>query len=349
MLPPDVSAPEALDAVLSMLQKNSGAYFGTPGVHLHPLRRFEREASVVLQVRVEGARATGEIFVKVFKPRGSGPEDREMTRKRVLNDYATTVRVHSQMAALDGFSAVRPIACFPDELALVTERVTGETLGAVLERDASWWPAATGLAKLERTFTCAGAWIRAFQEGTPAGAMFSLAGMRDYLDVRLRRLTSMPRARFPHEWRSGILRYFDARSVEVSSDDLREAPVHADIAPGNVLVDGADIIVIDFAMATTGGKYHDVARLYSQLEFLNCKPKFRSSVVARLQSALLRGFEPGLSPRHPLFELFLVQHVVCHLANLSGHPGSGLSRPYNWYQRHAHRRWLAATCALPGA
>jgi hypothetical protein len=339
-----LAVPDALDTVLTKLQEGSSAYFGASAVHLHPLRRFDRESSVVLQVRVDGAPGAGEIFVKVFKPRGPAGEQRDTMRTRVLHDFATSVRVHRQMAGLDGFSAVRPIACFPDELALVTERAAGETLGAVLEREASWWPAGARVAKLERTLSRAGAWIRAFQAGRPETSAFSLAGMRHYVDVRLRRLTGMPRARFPETWHAGVLRYFDARSAE-----LRDAASHADIAPGNVLVDGNDIIVIDFAMATTGGKYHDVSRLYSQLEFLNCKPKFRASVVAKLQSALLEGFEPGLSPRHPLFELFLVQHVVCHLANLSGHPGSGLSRPYNWYQRQEHRRWLVATCALPRA
>jgi len=285
----------------------------------------------------------------VFKPRDPSPEQREIIRKRVVHDYTTTVRVHNQMGGLDRFSAVRPIACFPDELALVTERASGRTLGAVLEHDASWWPSSRRLLSLERTLASTGAWIRAFQAGTPDNGAFSLGGMRDYLDVRLRRLTNMSLARFPEAWRNGVLRYFDARSAEVNSGELHEAPIHADIAPGNVLVNGDEIIVIDFAMATTGGKYHDVARLYSQLEFLTCKPKFRSSIVARLQSALLEGFEPRLSPRHPLFELFLVQHTVCHLANLAGHPGSGSSRAYNWDQRREHRRWLATICGLPRA
>jgi hypothetical protein len=334
--------------VLMRLQQGSDEYFGAPAVSLHPVRRFVSEASVVLQVRVDGAPGANEIFVKVFKPRGLAPEQAEITRKRVLHDYTTTVRVHSQMAGLEGFSAVRPIACFPDVLGLVTERASGETLGELLRREATWWPAATQLAKLERTLGRTGAWIRAFQAETSQPASFSLTNMRDYIDVRLRRLTNMRRAGFPESWRAAVLRYFDARSAEIGNGDLREAPIHADIAPGNVLVNGNDIIVIDFAMATTGGKYHDVARLYSQLEFLNCKPKFRSSVVAKLQSALLEGFEPGLSPRRPLFELFVVQHVVCHLANLAGHPESGLSRAYNWYQRQEHRRWLSSTCALPG-
>jgi tRNA A-37 threonylcarbamoyl transferase component Bud32 len=340
---------EALDRVLGRLRDGSASYFGVPDVQLRPSGRLlESEASIVLPVRIEGPGAGQEIFVKVFKPIGSVPDQIELTRKRVLNEFVTTQHVHRQMAALEGFSAVRPIACFPDELALVTERVSGETLGALLEREAGWWPPDSTSARLEQTLSRAGAWIRTFQATNTCHA-FSLVEMREYLDVRLRRLLVMPRAQFPESWRVGVLRHFDARSRQINGADLSQVAIHADIAPGNMLVNGNEIIVIDFARATTGGKYHDVSRLYTQLEFMKCKPKFRASVIARLQAALLDGFERGLTPQHPLLELFLLQHTVLHLANLTGHPGSGPSRVYNWYQSREHRRWLSETCALPAA
>jgi hypothetical protein len=343
----DCRASDALDRVLDRLRNESSKYFDRPAVRLHPLRRFNSEASIVQQVRVDGAANTAEIFVKWYKPRSAATEHRTLARQCILNDFETTLRVHRQLAGAGGFSAVRPIACFPDELALVTEGVRGETLGTMLRREAAWWPGDARLHLLERIMRRTGAWIQAFQTAAVGDRMFTLSGMRDYLDVRLRRLTALRRAGFPEAWRTGVLRYFDVRADHVCEGDLREVPIHADIAPGNVLVDGTDITVIDFAMATTGGRFHDVSRLYSQLEFLKYKPAFRAPVVARLQAALLEGFEPGLSPRRPLFELFLVQHTVCHLSNLSRHPGSGLSRAYNWYQRREHRRWLAAACGLP--
>jgi hypothetical protein len=296
-------------------------------------------------VRVEGGSdVSPDIFVKAFKPRTAAFEHTELARTRVANDFAAARRVHDQMARFEGFAAVRPIACFPEDLVVVTERAAGETLGTVLARDAAWWPTRDRQANLNRIMARTGGWIRAFQSCAHGSPTFSLEAMREYVDVRLRRLTAMPRARFSHHWRTRILRYFDSRSSEVNSGDLREVPIHADVAPGNVLVSGDRITVIDFAMAASGGVYHDVARLFSQLEFFKNKPKFRPSVIDELQSALLNGFEPGLSPQRPLFDLFVLQHRLCHLANLSGHPGSGPSRAYNWYQRMQHRRWLAHTC-----
>ena len=336
------------DSILRRLRDCSSAYFGVPFVGLQLLRRIESEASVVLQVRVDGAPGTGDIFVKLFKADADAPGQRERIRQRLINDFETSRRVYQQMSGRDGFAAVRAIACFPDELALVTERAPGRTLGELLRREAVWWPRARPLAQAQRAMLRVGAWLRAFQ-GSGADGRFSLTGMRTYIDARLCRLTGLPRAKFPHAWRAGVLEYFDRRAADVTGDDLSEVAVHADIAPGNVLLDGDRVTVIDFAMATTGGRFHDVARLYTQLEFLTYKPQFRRPVVTTLQSALLEGFQPGVSPSHPLFELFLVQHTICHLANLSSHPGSGPSRVYNWYQCRQHRRTLQAICRLPHA
>jgi hypothetical protein len=336
---------QALNRVLRHLQDDSQAYFGVPTVRLQKVRHYDSEASLVVHVRVEGGSdVSPDIFVKAFKPRTAAFEHTELARTRVANDFAAARRVHDQMARFEGFAAVRPIACFPEDLVVVTERAAGETLGTVLKRDAAWWPTRDRQANLNRIMARTGGWIRAFQSCAHGSPTFSLEAMREYVDVRLRRLTAMPRARFSHHWRTRILRYFDSRSSEVNSGDLREVPIHADVAPGNVLVSGDRITVIDFAMAASGGVYHDVARLFSQLEFFKNKPKFRPSVIDELQSALLNGFEPGLSPQRPLFDLFVLQHRLCHLANLSGHPGSGPSRAYNWYQRMQHRRWLAHTC-----
>jgi hypothetical protein len=343
MMAKEVVSGDPAAVVARRLEDDCSVYFGVPAVRLVPLRRFESEASRVVQMRVEGA-PIAEIFLKVLKPQTAAPEHRELARRRVVHEFETTARVHAQMQGLSGCATVRPIACFPDDLVLITERAQGETLGSLLEREATWYPSGDNLSRVEEHLARTGRWIRTFQEQMPSGGAFSLPGMREYIDVRLRRLTGMRLAAFSEGWRSGLLRYFDARSREVEGGDLAESAIHADIAPGNVLVNREEIIVIDFAMATMGGKYHDVSRLYTQLEFFKCKPKFRPAVIDRLQAALISGFEPGLTANHPLFELFLVQHTLCHLANLAGHPGSGLSRAYNSHQRRAHRRWLMNTC-----
>lgn len=338
-----MGASEWYGPAFRQLEDRSAEFFDAPRVHLVPLQASERENSRLLRARVEGPANRVEIFVKMLRPRGETDEHRRMMRDRVVSDFETTLKVHRQMAPLAGLAAVRPIACFPDELVLVTERARGDTLGRLLEQRAAWWPDEPAVADLERTLARTGTWLRVFQSGATEPRAFSLAAMREYADVRLRRLVTMRRAGFPEAARQQILEHFDLRAGQVAPGDLDQVPVHGDIAPSNILVEPEGVTVLDFAMATAGGKYHDVARLFTQLEFLTCKPKFRQRVIARLQAALLDAFEPGLHQAHPLFELFVLQHRLCHMANLSGHPAAGLSRAYNWYQRRGHRAWLQAT------
>jgi Ser/Thr protein kinase RdoA (MazF antagonist) len=164
--------------------------------------------------------------------------------------------------------------------------------------------------------------------------------MREYIDVRLRRLLVTRRPVLSDRDRTRLLAYFDRTAALVGAADLTEVLTHGDLAPSNVLIDGPCVTVIDFAMTTPGGVFMDVARLYTQLEFLLAKPKFRPTAVRSLQRALLDGFDPNLRPDRPLFRLFLLQHLLCHMSNLARNPSPVLSHLYNHHQLRLRQQWL---------
>jgi hypothetical protein len=336
--------PEPIVAALGRLSAEGEKYFGHPDVAIEPLAWTNREAAQVLraQTRIDG-RCGRNIFVKAFKPRGPSADDRRFMRARVVKDFAVSSRVHESLRSSADLGAVRPIACFADDLVLVTEEAAGTPFYDVLERLAVWHPNDRTLDTLVSVAGRIGAWLARFQRIEPLGRRVSMDEMREYLDFRLRRLTA--KGAFSEEQRNSVLSYFDARSRDVVSDDLVEVSVHGDLCPSNVLVDGPRVVMIDFAMACTGGRYFDVARLFTQFEFLTFKPKFRPHVVARLQAALLNGFDPSLRADHPLFQLFELQHVICHIANLSLNPAPPVARLYNLYQLHRHHRWLRERAA----
>jgi hypothetical protein len=338
--------PPVLANALGRLTAESERYFGCPDIVIEPLALADRESAQVMRAGLRIADRTGRhIFVKVFKPRGPSADDWHFMRARVTKDFAVTSQIHEAFRECPDLSAVRPVACFPDELVLVTEEARGEALDALLERRATWRPDSGTLAELTEVAGRIGAWLKTFQGVDRQNRRISLEGMRDYLDFRLRRLVASPKGAFSERQRVAVLSYFDAISRDVAASDLVEVLVHGDIAPSNILVDGRRIVVLDFAMACRGGVYFDVARLFTQFEFLKSKPKFRPYVVARLQAALLEGFDPALQPHHPLFQLFELQHVVCHIANLSLNPAPPVARLYNLYQLRRHHRWLKQRAA----
>jgi hypothetical protein len=158
----------------------------------------------------------------------------------------------------------------------------------------------------------------------------------------LEKLTKLPRARFGQTDRHEVLTHFDLRAAEVPSADLVDVPVHGDIVPSNIVVAPDSITVLDFGMTSRGSRYLDVARLYTQLDFYTAKPQYRPSTMARLQQVVIDGFEPGLRPDNPLFEICAIQHVVCHLLSHVRSPGSFPSSVYSNHQCRRHRHWLRA-------
>jgi aminoglycoside phosphotransferase (APT) family kinase protein len=338
--------PPAIMGALDKLRVEAARYFGDSHAVIEPLELADREASHVLRAQLRSAGNSSRcIFVKAFKTRGPSADDRQFMRARVEKDFTVTLKIHEAFRAYEDLAVVRPIACFADELVLVTEEATGEPFHMALERSAVWQPAQDSLKQLIQLARGIGTWLRHFQAVDRTNRRVSLDDMREYLDFRLRRLVANPKAAFSEQRRSAVLSYFDARRQDVETADLTEVLVHGDLCPSNILVDGQRVIVIDFAMACRGGVYFDVARLFTQLDFLTAKPKFRPHVVAQLQAALLEGFDPALHPSNALFQLYELQHVICHVANLSLNPAPPVARLYNLYQLHRHRRWLRQRAA----
>lgn len=333
---------QELEEVLAYLRIDCRRGFARQEVALKVVRIVPRPFSHVARVSVSAPPSTEpftHLYVKVFKPKAD--RTGEQMRARVAHEFDTTRRVYQHFSALDGFTAVRPIACYPERLALATEEVRGETLLGVLEREAAWFPPPERLQRLEQLLARVGNWVAAFQGIAPGDARVSLDELRAYIDLRLARLTARPKAKFHHADREAVLAHTDALWAQLDADDLQEVGVHADLAAGNVLVHGDRVAVIDFAMAHRGSRYHDLARLHLQLELLKAKPRFRQSTVAVLQGALLDGYRPGLTARNPLFRLMLLMHRVNNLSSLSARPFSFPSSLYDAHVRRLHRRWLA--------
>jgi proline racemase len=65
-------------------------------------------------------------FVKVLKLRKSGAEEFAEQRELLQNEYAATRRLYKALRSRPGLVPLRPIAIFPEQLAIVTAEVSGE-------------------------------------------------------------------------------------------------------------------------------------------------------------------------------------------------------------------------------
>ncbi len=335
------AAPQVFEPVLARLLMEATEHFGTPSAQLLPLAYEERPYSHLLRVRVshQGLEPRdSHLFIKIFKPK---PRDGgvEKMRLRVEQDFHTTRHIYESMSQCGELGAVRPVACYADHLAIVTEQAEGHTLLAHLKEHAAWFPTSSTRNAITDTMMAVGRWLRAFQSIDGGFGEVSIADLRSYVDLRLKRLVEQA-AVFTESDRQKILRHLDSLGREVPPTELREVIVHADLALGNILVSGRRVVVLDFAMSNRGSYLHDVSRLFLQLDLLRAKPQFRSEVIRALQLALLRGLDPSLTPHRPLFRFLLMLHHINHLGTLSLRRERFPASVFSGHIRRAHRRWI---------
>jgi hypothetical protein len=326
------------EEVLPLLAADVEALYGR-GCRLAPVTVFERLYSFVLRIGiVHGDEVTPRehLFVKVSKSKAVDGGSTGM-RARVEKDFRVMQRVHERMADGEGYGAVRPVACYPNYLAVVTEEVPGETLLTAVEEQLRWTLNPARTATLQEVFADAGAWIRDFQE--PAEGSFSLEWMRHYIDSRLQRIAKGTGARGAR-LRGQVLRHIDRLGAQLPGEPASAVTVHADLSPSNIMVCQNRVVVLDFAMARAGHPLQDVARLFTQLDLLALKPQFRPAVVRPLQRALLRGFDHGLRVDDPAFRLQVLAQRVNHLGSLSLKKYRAVEALYNRFLVWQHWRWI---------
>jgi hypothetical protein len=328
------------EPVLARLQAEAVAHFGTAETRLVPLAVEQRPFSQLLRVGVcrNGAVAPDVyLFVKVFKPK---PEDGgvEKMRARVAHDFDVSRRIYAALDSPGHGGAVRPVACYVEHLAIISEEAQGPTLMAHLNARARWFPTRRSQQLAIDTLAAVGRWLRAFQTIEPGTGVIDLGDLRRYIDVRLQRLVS--HAVWGGAQRDLVLRHLDGLAALIPRTDLADVLIHADLAPGNILVAGGRVIVLDFAMVQRGCSVHDLSRLWVQLDVLRAKPQFRTPVVHRLQQALLTGFDPELTADRPLFRYLVMLHRVNHFASLSLNREPFLARTFSRRVRRLHARWI---------
>lgn len=309
------------------------------GARLVPVAHQARPFSNVvrLQVTPEGDASPAYWYAKVQTLKDIPDADAHM-RRRVLHEFETTGKVERALTGRAGLDALHPIACYPELHTIVTEEIRGITLLRYLEERLSWIGGAAGIAQAAEAAGRAGAWLRFFQQIDPCDDEIQTEALRDYIDLRLQRLVSSGRSPITPPVRLRVLRHVEALGAVVPSAQRRSVMLHADLAPGNIMVTSRGVAVLDFAMASRGTYLHDLARLTLQIDLMRGKPHFRPAAIGDVVSALLQGFDPDVSPGQPLFRLLSLLHRVNHLATLTLSRARGPARLYNYRLRRMHER-----------
>jgi hypothetical protein len=304
------------EPVLQRLSDEARERFNAPTVSLTPLERLSRPFSQLLIVRAATPSRHIDLYVKRIRPTGSEPDATALVLRRLKREYDGAAAAYNAVRGHAGLYAVRPVALYPDLLAIVTERLPGRTLRHVLSRDAVWWASPGASRRLGSMVAGVARWLQMYQNRELSRERASLADLRSYLDIRLRALAARRFLGIAERDRDALLDYFDARAAAVTPEMLGVARAHGDLNPENILVDGDRVGLVDFSMIKVGPRLLDVTHLYMCFELMRWRPWYRPSLLRDLQRRLLGEYDPTLAPGDPLFEVLALQHAVARLTGL---------------------------------
>jgi len=302
-----------------------------------------RPGSSLWRVIAEMAGRPRRLVVKVT--RHLRPEDEAVRSRaaRVRVEFETLGRLRGELAPWPELRVPEPILCLPEHQAVVLEEVGGETLHSLVLGRARGMAGPAGWARVARAFRAAGRWLGVVQSvGPRPRGRFDLESLRDYDEVRLGWLLEL-----------GCLSPRLADRVREESARLRDLVpqgtgresvfAHGDFCPGNILVDGQAIVVLDFTMAECGSIHQDLAYCFEYLErFLDRildRPLIRRRRIRELQNALLEGYRERMPFCEPLFRLNQIRHHLNYLVNMHA-PVGGLRGWVARFDRWRARRGL---------
>jgi tRNA A-37 threonylcarbamoyl transferase component Bud32 len=329
-----------MDSLLATIREDLGS-------EVELLAEQPRRHSRVLRVAAGGER----LFVKQVKLKRGDDATRERTARRVRNEFDILRRIHGSMQLDEGLFCIRPVACYPDQLALVMEEARGQTLNAELRRHARWWPGERELARLRETLRRVGLWMRRFQELTREGD--ASPRMLETLELEiaafLSTLVDRPRAAFPRELARSIREYV-ARAI----DGARDAPLPAtgatgEISPENMLIDDGRVAYVDFGMYSLRTAFSDPAMMYQHLSTLRLQPPYRPHVVTALKAAFLEGYGRPDLYLDPLFRAYRIKYRLSRIDAESGRKWAGYDPARKLYFRRSWRRSRRELALLTGA
>jgi len=308
---------DSLMGITRLLMANAETYFGSRDVvTITPTALIHGRNSTILKSKVLFPDGYMNIFIKVAKLSKTSSKHRQVVQERVRTECDVARLICDGFKEhVDDYSCIRPIACFPDKLAFVTEECPGQRFMSLLENKARFFHGRTAENRLARYCYLSGRWLRILREKTETDDRPFVPGeLVKYVDVRLQRLVDSPVIPFDHELQEGVLEFFESQEPFLKDTDLATCGVTGDFVPANVLAHENKITVLDFGMYRHGSIYEDLAQYYQHLAFFMQKPIYRRKRISRLQQEFLKGYDPNFDVANPLFKLFRVRAVINRLA-----------------------------------
>jgi serine/threonine protein kinase len=303
-------------------------------------RMLERKFSVVAKCKIKGQSDFSVVYIKYYKNFYKRSKN-ELT-KIIERDFQDLNYWYAKFKCSDQFNVVKPLFILADQSMLVTKEVAGEDLHQLLV-DFDWlFASRKNFQQLRHQIHNAGAWLHYFHSIQPRGdEIYSIDDLVEYLDVRLKILTEENKRHFPKIYQKKIHQYIQKHRRLVSEMELEVNLSHSDFNPGNIIVNGDSVTVLDFGKVRKESFLLDASRFYHQLYLMTFKPNIRQKMIRKLQMTLLEGFGKPGADQLTIFKFLLIRHTLTHLVGITRFWQKKLQeRIYNYWVLYNELKFL---------
>jgi hypothetical protein len=357
---------DPIEHVIARLRSQAREFWlEAPPADFQIVRRMVRPYSRVYRLQLGFPSAAANrtsprfVYVKMMTPGAKFQANPEKYLNRLATEFAAGRRLNEALNGAQEFAVVKPVAYYPEWLALVSEEAPGVPLSRLIERHGLLWPRAEALNLLSEHCRRAGQALAAIQKATAESTPFDPASLIEYIDLRLHRLVESDLVPFSAGNRRQIMRFLENAIPAIPAGQLAQSGSHSDYAPFNLLAADKKITVADFTMFKAGSVYNDLTYFHHRLEGYLHKPIYRPRVIRRLQEAFLRGYVEAAAPRRrewhvendALFKVLQVKHVVNNYSAIMRQRvvvgRRGVPLPVQLFNQHVFRRynqWLEEVC-----
>lgn len=333
----------SVSTVLQKLTVEHGQFFpaekGEPrvaGVSNMPRRHCD-----IVRTALDFHGSTIRIFIKIHRrPKRKPDMPIELVRQNAQLEFDTLSHLYDKFRFTPRCAVVRPIAFFPEEMAVVTEEGAGDNLHRLIKHKAGVWYAKSEVEDLQAYCRESGVWLRHFQEFTaqPRQAAFPLEEIATQVQADLDICVHMGLSRSAA---SSLVRLCETQLSRLEGQDFPVVGEHPDFQPDNILVSPAGVTVLDFTNFRYGSMYSDVARFLVCLDFLLKNPLYSKTTIQTLMQAFLQGYGWKQSASAPGLLVSLIRHLVWTARTVHAWP---LSRPMKCLMEWQTARFLSAWC-----
>jgi hypothetical protein len=346
---------DAGDAVIQRLLAEAAQLWPeAPPSTITLARKFSRPYSTVYRLVLGYEKSNAEapqasaLYAKVFRPSQQNLQNQQKYLDRLRTEFEVARQLRESLCGQREAAIVRPVAYYPELLALVTDEAPGKSLAEIVIAACKRWSLRNALHQAVLHCRRAGIALAAIQSATPEPGRFDTSEFLEYVQIRLERLRASAETPFSNADHKCVRDFLEHALTKIPRAQLAQCGCHGDYAPFNLLADKERVTVLDFSMFKTGSCYNDAAYFHHRVEGYLHKPVFSASAIRAVQSAFLEGYNQALGrERAPIendlfFRLMWMKHVINNYSaivrNRTGQ-GRRQSLPVRAFNQHVFRRY----------